>query len=609
MERKTLNTLKHYMEKTAMESSAPYLFTEPPTLRFRPARIRCPGCRSSLKVQKTRVKTLSTLHLGKFTAHETLMHCDKCENKTVYVARELSRMAPSGCIFGYDVLVFVGKGLFLRHRRTEEIIDELLWSNVRISPSEVEYLGKKFIVYLALAHRQSAPRLKKAMRNKGGYILHLDGACDHREPVLMSGLDSISEIVLGNVKLPSEKAERIVPFLREIRKRFGNPLAAVHDMGVGILAAIKEVFPKTPDFICHFHFLRDVGKDLIEKDYDAIRKRLRQHGISSKLLYHARRMKMTIDQDPRLVETFVHSLQSDSLPSTDIDSIPLLSAYSLIQWALQGKKQGGGYGFPFDRPHVVFAKSLRTLYSQLERINDVHLRGEWSDNIPLFKLSCELKKISLDSGLQRMLDEIDAKTKVFDQLRKAMRIAPVSGSEGLNSGSDEAAIGPIKKAVTKFRERITARSDYPSNTSYKKMIEQIDKYWEKLFANRIPVQTTNGQLLIQPQRTNNIMERFFRDFRRDARRKSGNNSISKTLQSMIADTPLVKNLQNPHYIKILLNGQPSLEDRFAQIDIAAVRRELDAAKQTLDRIPPEIRRLVDSPVFPDIVFNLFRKCA
>ena len=141
------------------------------------------------------------------------------------------------------------------------------------------------------------------------------------------------------------------------------------------------------------------------------------------------------------------------------------------------------------------------------------------------------------------------------------------------------------------------------------MIKQIDKYWEKLFADPIPVQTPNGQLFIQPQRTNNIMERFFRDFRRDARRKSGNNSISRNLQSMIADTPLVKNLQNPQYMKILLNGCTCLEDRFAKIDIVLVRRELDAAKETLDRIPPQIRRLVDSPVFPDTVFNLFRKCA
>jgi len=170
-------------------------------------------------------------------------------------------------------------------------------------------------------------------------------------------------------------------------------------------------------------------------------------------------------------------------------------------------------------------------------------------------------------------------------------------------------MGPIKKAVTKFRKHITTRSDYPSHTGYKKMIGQIDKYWDKLFADPILVQTSTGPILIQPQRTNNIMERFFRDFRRDARRKSGTNSISRTLQSMIADTPLVKNLENAQYLKLLLNGLPSLEDRFAQMEIAAVRRELHAANQTPDRIPPKIRKVIDWPTFPDAVFYLFQKCA
>ena len=60
--------------------------------------------------------------------------------------------------------------------------------------------------------------------------------------MLMSSLDSLSEIVLGNVKVPSEKTEQIVPFLQEIKSRYGVPVAAVHDMGPGILAAIKAGF-------------------------------------------------------------------------------------------------------------------------------------------------------------------------------------------------------------------------------------------------------------------------------------------------------------------------------------------------------------------------------
>ena len=44
------------------------------------------------------------------------------------------------------------------------------------------------------------------------------------------------------------------------------------------------------------------------------------------------------------------------------------------------------------------------------------------------------------------------------------------------------------------------------------MTEQIDKYWEKLFADPITVTSSSGEVTIQPQRTNNIFERFFRGF-------------------------------------------------------------------------------------------------
>ena len=76
------------------------------------------------------------------------------------------------------------------------------------------------------------------MKARGGYILHLDGTCEGDSPHLMSGLDGISELVLDNIKLPSEKAERIIPFLSGIKKIYGMPLALGHDMGKGILIAV-----------------------------------------------------------------------------------------------------------------------------------------------------------------------------------------------------------------------------------------------------------------------------------------------------------------------------------------------------------------------------------
>jgi len=576
---------------------------------FRSARSQCPHCQTPLQVSKTRPRTIWTLAIGPLKARETLLECPQCQNHTLYGSEDLNRLAPAHCNFGYDVMVFVGKGLFLRHRRDEELVSELRQRNVRLSASEVAYLGKKFIVYLALAHLQSSPHLQRLMAQKGGYILHLDGTCEGGGPMLMSSLDSLSEIVLGNVKVPSEKAQEIIPFLQEIQRRFGDPLAAVHDMGTGILAAIKAVFPGVPDLICHFHFLRDLGKDLLECDYDAIRQCLRHYGATEKLLSLARRLKGTIEQQPELVESFCQSVPRASLPKAQLDQFPLLTAYSLIQWALAGKTEGQGYGFPFDRPLLEFALRLRVLSERLEQIKDVHLRGHWEDNIPLFRLSCALQKLAADRSLQKSIESIQGKIAVFDRLREAMRIAPLDGSDGLNSGEELVPMASIKESVQQFRQEVLSRPDYPTSGHWKNLIAQIDKYGDKLFADPIRVQTPHGPLLIQPQRTNNILERFFRGFRRGARRKSGDNSISRVLQSMLADTPLVRNLENPPYLKVLLNGQATLEERFAQIDVDTVRKELHAAEISPERVPRKIRKLIALPAFPQTLCRLFRTAA
>ena len=124
------------------------------------------------------------------------------------------------------------------------------------------------------------------------------------------------------------------------------------------------------------------------------------------------------------------------------------------------------------------------------------------------------------------------------------------------------------------------------------MLEQLDKYWIKLFADPLPVVTPEGILYIQPQRTNNILERFFRGEKRRGRKKSGMASLSKVLKTALADTPLVQNLKNSEYMEIILNGCSSLAERFSQINTYLVQKEMENAKNSNERILPAIRKLI-----------------
>ena len=172
----------------------------------------------------------------------------------IYRSSELERLLPSKCNFGYDVIVHVGKRLFLENRTLAEVKAELSKERINISENGVNYLGSKFVAYLSLAHFQASDRIKDAMSLNHGYMLHIDATCDGGSTMLLTGIDSISSIVLWNSKIPTEKSDNIVPFLEEIKKMYGDPLLVVSDMGKGIAEAIRKVFgDKMRVLICHFH--------------------------------------------------------------------------------------------------------------------------------------------------------------------------------------------------------------------------------------------------------------------------------------------------------------------------------------------------------------------
>ena len=70
------------------------------------------------------------------------------------------------------------------------------------------------------------------------------------------------------------------------------------------------------------------------------------------------------------------------------------------------------------------------------------------------------------------------------------------------------------------------------------------------------------------------------------------------LRTMFAETPLVKNLQNPEYVRLLLKEKTSLEEVFAEIEIATVREEFRKAQLNPEQIPAKIKRLIALPDYP-----------
>ena len=528
------------------------------------------------------------MDIGAFEAKETVLYCP-C-SRTNFHAERLRGLAPEKGTFGFDVIVEAGLALFVRGRTNMEAKAELAGKNVFVSERQVGYLGGKFVAYLALAHRESAPRLRDAMERKGGYILHIDGTCEGDSPNLFCGLDGVSELVLDTVKIPSEKKELLVPFLRRIKKQYGDPRALVNDMGRGIASAVEEVFPCVPDYICHFHFLRDIGKDLLLEEYAALRKRLRELNARSLLRQRARYLEKKIVDSSLCPDDFQASLEAGEKGSASKEGTSLMTAYTLIHWAFDHRSQSNGFGFPFDRPHLDFFRRLQKAYGIAKDLAGVRLRDDFGDGKPFESVLKVLKDVAEDGLLEEIASSLESKAKVFDQLRTAMRIALPENKKGINDTGEENDLQGMEERVEAFKNSLA--EDPEKKETYAKMIEQLENYWEKLFAGPLPVDTPEGTVYIQPQRTNNILERFFREEKRLGRKKTGTASLNKTLKAILSDTPLVRNLEKQEYVEIILDRCSDLAERFAEIDVRMVRKKLENSKKSNEKILPGIGKLI-----------------
>ena len=79
------------------------------------------------------------------------------------------------------------------------------------------------------------------------------------------------------------------------------------------------------------------------------------------------------------------------------------------------------------------------------------------------------------------------------------------------------------------------------------------------------------------------------------------------LRTILAETPLVRNLCNPHYMKILLNEKTSIEEVFAQIEIDTLRKAFREAQDAPEKIPSKLKPLIAMPDFPEKLVKKLEK--
>lgn len=540
---------------------------------------------------KTKKREVRTMHLGHFVVRETIKMCPLKSCGKVYRNTELDTMLPIGANFGYDVLEYIGKAVWRKSRAAAQIRSDLKRDyNLCISESEITYLAKKFVHYMAEAHQDKLKEIRQFLHRGGGWFLYFDAmhpgnGASHFMCAVAEEITEKVNIVLGSVKLPTESTKTVAAFFRELKEKYGTPLAGICDMLSSNLAAFKEVFPNVLLLICHFHFLRSLGKDFLEYENIKLQGLLKQYDVT-------KRLKELLKQHQESIEANRLSsyLQDKEKYRSSFHTFPaVVQASCLIRWILSYEQELNGYGMPFDRSDFVFCRRMQKAYDCLQSYPE--------ECKELSELRYFLAAFLEDPSFKQQMRAMARKVEDFDKLRTIMRIAPTLGIKGLNDDGEECNMTAMEVEVKAFIESPGIK-DHPGSV-YKKMVSQIKKYWKMLFAQPVKAHLPNGDIVsVYPQRTSNLMERMFREFQRAEYKRTGMGTLGRTVRAMVGETPMMKNIESPEYMKIILNGRPTLAARFAQLDSKRVQeRTAQEGSWNNGKLPPGLKKIVRDPDF------------
>lgn len=545
-----------------------------------------------MHVQKTCQRQAVTLAHGWFRLRQLVYVCDeRCQREGLLVTRRapaLRELVPPQSTVGYDILVYVGIERFVGHRQREEIRTTLAKEHgIHLSSGEISELGQRFVIYLEALHRDSAPALRAALADDGGWPLHLDATGEDGRGTLLVAYAGWRRWVLGAWKIPTERAEAILPRLEQVVAQFGPPCAIMRDLGRAVTEAasglVKTLGLSIPVLACHLHFLRDVGTDLLGEGHDQLRSLFRRMDVRKDLRSLAReqgrRLGTALDQARDEFRIWQSESPADSrLPE---GSAGMAAVRSLAQWALDYAADGNDQGFPFDLPYLdLYVRCLHVAWAVEGFLR--HPPADAKVAKALQRLDRILRPIYDDvTPLGRVAQSLGERAQLFSELRDALRLREGEPGEP-EAGQTVAGLRDIRQAVDDLADSLRQRRPQrgPAKDARQAIdivLAHLERHGDFLWGHAIAMPDQLGGGIRLVDRTNNILEGFFHTLKHGERRRSGRKDLAQDFERLPPAAALAANLTRPDYVSIVCGGSlDQLPQAFARLDAGDRRRSLAA---------------------------------
>jgi hypothetical protein len=360
-----------------------------------------------------------SLAYGEFKAVEEQGFCPFHPELAPARSLELPRLVAPSCNIAYDLMAHVGVARYMECRQLKEIRAEILRQHaIDLPPRTIGHLALRFVAYVQVVHEESVPLLRRDMRRRGGYILHIDGTCEEGSRVLLVCFDSLSGQVLESRKVGSENTEEVKSVLKDVRRDWGIPLAIVHDLRTSLIAAAGAVFRGVQQFVCHYHLAADVGEDILGGHVDRLRRLIRRTRVRPLLGVLCRSLRafaVAGNGEEHVVSKILGARSAQDLEQLVSPETVMGALHALISWILAFRSAGEGYGFPFDLPYLTLYQRIVAVHRLLDRSCAI-----WPDKPTgaLAKLK-RSKEILENVVLGKEIEEIE---QVVSEMQRDLRI-------------------------------------------------------------------------------------------------------------------------------------------------------------------------------------------
>ena len=311
-----------------------------------PERTDCPHCGHPARADYANRRTVHTL-AGVTRLNPTIRRCHRpvCSAyKKPYRPEAEGSLALPRHEFGLDVIALIGRLRYAEHRSVPEIRVHLVGRKVSVSERAVTNLLERYDELLAVSLGDDR-RLEKLLAKQGRVILAIDGLQpDVGHEVLWVIRDCLSGEILLAKSLLSARQRDLAELLSAVRGACPVPVAAVVSDGQhSIRKAVAEVFPGVPHQLCQFHYLREAGRPIYEKDRHAkkeLKKRVRNiRGIE-------RQTEGRTDPDAEAIRGYCSAVRSaltdDGRPPLEASGLKLHGRLTAIGKSLDAVEEKRG---------------------------------------------------------------------------------------------------------------------------------------------------------------------------------------------------------------------------------------------------------------------------